>query len=216
MEPLYVAILLYFLALCLAFFDLFIPSGGALIYVSGLTALASVLFGFQAGQNVGTAMLAVVFLSVPAFAFLAVRIWPLTPIGRRVILPAKKREDAKQEADSDEQLIGQIVETDSPLLPAGQIRILGKSRNAVARSGVIEAGQNVEIVGVKDFNLVVVVTTLPVTLSSRSPIVTPAGDASSAERGKEAEAKSSEAETIPEAGNLLDLPAEELGLDDLD
>ncbi|MEM7561153.1 MAG: NfeD family protein, partial [Planctomycetota bacterium] len=157
-----------------------------------------------------------VFLSVPAFAFLAVRIWPLTPIGRRVILPAKEREEAQAEENSDEQLIGQIVETDSPLIPAGQIRILGKSRNAVARSGVIEAGQNVEIVGVKDFNLVVAVTTLPVTLSSRSPIVTPADDAPKAESGKEAEAKSSEAETILEAGNLLDLPAEELGLDDLD
>lgn len=216
MEPLYVAILLYFLALCLAFVDLFIPSGGALIYVSGLTALASVLFGFQAGHNVGTAMLAVVFLSVPAFAFLAVRIWPLTPIGRRVILPAKEREERKEEENSDEQLIGQIVETDSPLLPAGQIRILGKSRNVVARSGVIEAGQNVEIVGVKDFNLVVAATTLPVTLSSRSQIVAPADDSPKADVGKEVKANSSGTETIQEAGNLLDLPAEELGLDDLD
>ena len=216
MEPFYLAILLYFLALCLAFVDLFIPSGGALIYVSGLTALASVLFGFQAGHNVGMVMLAVVFLSVPAFAFLAVRIWPLTPIGQRVILPAKERKEAKEEENFDEQLIGQIVETDSPLLPAGQIRILGKSRNAVARSGVIEAGQNAEIVGVKDFNLVVAATTLPVTLSSRSPIVTPGDDSPKAQSGKETMAKSSEADTISESGNFLDLPAEELGLDDFD
>ncbi|MEM7477598.1 MAG: NfeD family protein [Planctomycetota bacterium] len=202
MDPFYIALILYVAALGLAFVDLFIPSSGMLLLMAGLAAVGCILFGFRSSNAAGMTMLTIILASIPTFAVLAIKIWPMTPIGRRVILPVREQLPKEDVEDEDSGLIGQVLQTDSPLMPGGQIRIEGKSRNAVAKRGFIEAGQNVEIVGIQDFNLVVLATENPPTISRNSPRL-------------HQESEQTDAEGTP-TGNLLDLPAEDLGLDSLD
>ncbi|MEZ6076434.1 MAG: hypothetical protein R3C56_12480 [Pirellulaceae bacterium] len=80
------ALLLYIAAIALAMVDLFVPSGGMLLVLATLAALAAVLFGFRSGNTVGMGMLTLVVATIPVFVFLAIKIWPHTPLGRRIIL----------------------------------------------------------------------------------------------------------------------------------
>ena len=195
MDPFFVALLLYCLALVLALVDLFVPSGGMLLIMSTAAAFGAVLFGFRSGYTMGMTMLTIVVASVPAFAYAAIKIWPNTPLGKRIILslPGHKKRAKPEHETARQSLVGSVHLAEYALMPTGQIRIGHRRYNAVAESGIIEAGQNVEIVGLKERNLVVRVTDASPTLPS------------------EAEAKGE-----PHHQSLLDLPADELGIDSLD
>ncbi len=199
MDPFYLALLLYCVALVVAFVDLFVPSGGMLLIMATAAAFGAILFGFRSGTTMGMAMLTIVVASVPAFAYAAIKIWPNTPLGKRIILslPSVSAEAVSNNASPRNALVGVVIEAESPLMPTGQVRVGHRHYNAVVESGIIEAGQNVEIIGFKERNLVVRVTdAAPTRLTNEN--------------------KQSETESPQRYENLLDLPADELGLDSLD
>lgn len=221
MDPFYLAILLYFVAVVLALVDLLVPSGGLLLILAMAAGLASTLFGFRSSTTMGMAMLTLLIVSVPILIYTALRVWPHTPLGRRIILgapgskkrPASAKKEGEQAEESGErkaassttanaraQELEQLVDTvhilESPLLPSGHIKIGHKHFNAVAESGFVDAQQAVVVVAVKERNLIVRKT-------DRKP--------SKVEPSKELEATEAEG-----GGNLLDLPADQLGLDSID
>lgn len=209
MDPLTVALLLYIAALGLASVDIFVPSGGMLLILASLAAFAAVLFGFRAGSGAGLGMLIVVLGSVPVFLFATIKVWPVTPIGRRVILALPKQELKGNDASKQlEQWLGQVHVVDAPLLPSGQIRIGHRRLGAIAEAGIIETGQRVKIVAIRERNLIVRPTNEPLTVVTRG---------ASRRTDQRASPENSQATpTQPPAENLLDLPAEQLGLDSLD
>jgi membrane-bound ClpP family serine protease len=207
MDPFYLALMLYVLAMVLAVVDLFVPSGGMLIAMAVLAAIGSVLFGFRSGTTLGMTMLTLVVASVPTFAVIAIKIWPHTPIGRRIILGLPKpREDAKSvESDPLQTLVGSVFLAEHALLPTGHLRIGHRRLNAVAESGIVEVGERVKIVAVRERNLIVRVTEEPLS----APIqVVPSADKESSEKLLGDDQKSPQ--------NLLELSAEELGLDSIE
>ena len=201
MDPLYVALLLYFAAIVLAFVDLFVPSGGLLVIVAALGGIAAVLFAFRSGNTAGMGMLTLVIASVPIFAFLAIRIWPHTPLGRRIILKLPESSNLPQVVGDHRlgELVGQVFLIEAAFLPTGQLRVGHQRLNALAESGFIEAGAHVKVIAVRERNLIVRQTAEPVTARETTP-------------GQSAAMEDNE----PAGGNLLDRPAEELGLDSLD
>ena len=206
MDPFYLALILYVLAVVLAVVDLFVPSGGMLILMAVLAATGSVLFGFRSGTTLGMTMLTLVVASVPVFALVAIKIWPLTPIGRRIILGLPKPRDKEQANPPDllQSAIGSVFLAEHALLPTGHLRIGHRRFNAVAESGIVEAGERVKVVAVRERNLIVRVTDEPLSVTiNLSPNPTVKADASASD-----EQKSNQ--------NLLELSAEELGLDSID
>lgn len=202
MDAFYLALLLYFAAVVLAFVDLFIPSGGLLVALAVVAAFASVLFGFRSSTTMGMGMLTLVVASVPAFAFAAIKIWPRTPLGRRIILglPVAKTQETGSEPDPLNALVGQVMIAEYALMPTGQIRVGHRRLNAVVESGgIVEAGERIKVVAIRENNLVVRATSEPLTAS-----VKPAPDG----------AAPNPASAEPQS--LLDRPAQELGLDSLD
>lgn len=190
------AILLLIGAFALVFLDIFVPSGGMLLVLAGGAALGSVLFGFRASSTVGITILTLVVGSIPVLGVLAVQIWPHTPVGKRIVLklPQDNASATPSEASNMSDLIGQVVVSEYPMIPSNQLTIGRRVYNAVAESGYIEAGQTVEVVAIKERNLVVRLTHRPPSEPiSRNPRAT--------EQAQE---------------NLLDLPANQLGLDSLD
>ncbi len=198
MDPFIIAILLYMAALTLAFTDIFVPSGGMLLVLAMAAALGSILFGFQSSQTMGMSMLTLVAASVPTFAILAINIWPRTPIGKRMILhpPQPPTPTQAAKASALDGLVGTVVLAESPLLPAGQIKIGHRRINAVAENGMVDVGQKVKVVAVRERNLIVRISDEPLT---------------------DVAAKQPTGQKLSEPDeNLLDLPADQLGLDSLD
>lgn len=194
MDPLLVAILLFVAAVALAVLDIFVPSGGVLVVLSAIAAVGSVMFGFRSSNTAGMVILTCVLAAIPVILIAALKIWPHTPIGRRIILPTPKKDSGEEKAnDPLHALVGELAVTQSALMPTGHVRLNHRNYNAVAEQGLIEAGQTVEILAVRERNLVVAVTTRK---PNAAPVQVP--------------------EPEPTATGLLDLPAEELGLDSLD
>ena len=156
-SPIFIAIILYCAAIGLALVDLYVPSAGMLVILSFVAAVGSVLFGFRASTTSGMTMLTLVAASVPVLAIIAMRVWPQTPVARRIVLPPPPETPTpvSNESDSLQEWIGCVVESEYPLMPSGQLTIGRKPFNAMAEAGYIDAGQRVEIVAVRQRNLIV-------------------------------------------------------------
>lgn len=214
MDPLFLAWLLYLAAVALAMVDVFVPSGGLLLVLSLLAALAAVLFGFRSGHSMGMIMLTVVIASVPIFVFVAIKVWPYTPLGRLIILkpPVAEPVVANQEDSLLHALVGHVLLAEAPFLPSGQLRVGYRRFNALAESGYIEAGSHVRVMAVRERNLIVRATDEPLTDLVSIAGLAAVWPSSTADVQKRAEEDSDG----PSGGSLLDRPAEELGLDSLE
>ncbi len=198
MDPLLVAILCLLLAGALAAIDLFVPSGGVLAISSLLAGTASVFFAFRSGSTAGLMMLCVILIAIPIFITVALRVWPYTPVGRRIILRTPSAPVPPTAPPSEfEELIGKVGVTQSALMPFGYVRIEGRNYNAVTESGVIDPGSNVQVLSIQQRNLVVAITSLSPSVRLETPL-------------------KSEPTTPPLGESLLDRPAEDLGLDSLE
>lgn len=197
MEPLTFAIGLYLVALLLFAIDIFVPTGGILLFCSAACALLAVYFGFRASATAGLLMLLLVLATIPVLSYVFLKVWPHTPIGRRVLLDPPKRPQAIQ-SEELQTLTGTVVVTRWPLVPTGQIQIGHKRYNAMSSNGkIIEMGARVKVVEVHERMLVVCETTEPLTVQNASSI-TKHSDPS--------------LETV----DPLTISAEQIGLDKLD
>ena len=163
MDPLLLAILLLLAAALLAAIDLFVPSGGVLITLSGLAAAASIFSGFASSFDAGLVISIIVFAAIPALAILAIRVWPHTPIGRRILLAPPSPQPAES-ANSLRSLIGHVVISRWPLLPTGQIAIAHQRFQARSTDGQpIDPGHRIKVVNAPEGFLVVTLTHDPLT-----------------------------------------------------
>jgi len=146
------AILLLILGITLVLMEAFIPSGGILGVFAAIVLVFSLVFAFKEGDGTGFAFLAIVVVCVPAVVILGLKIFPKTPIGRRVILkPAVESATERGKAGvSDEDfshLQDKVGKTSTPLRPSGIIEINDERYSAVAEGELID--KNVEIIVVK-------------------------------------------------------------------
>ncbi len=121
MDPLLLAIFLLIIALGLLVVDLFIPSGGGvLIILTCLAALASVLVAFRISVETGLTFLMIVLGSVPGLLWLFVKVWPNSPIGKRMIGELPERSEVQwaslQQVQDGSSLIGRIGKTASEMI----------------------------------------------------------------------------------------------------
>lgn len=216
MDPFFIALLLYIVALVLAILDIFVPSGGMLVILASAAAVGAVLFGFRSSTTLGMAMLTVVAASIPVVAILTVKLWPHTPIGRRVILQLPTDGVAKHSSKQTalENWVGFVFLADAPLLPAGQIKVGHRHLNAIAEHGIIEVGQAVKVIAVRERNLIVRATREPITVLPEvtrpgQSTDTPPDDISPSDAPRPLDQRMTDI-------SLLDRPAEDFGLESLD
>ena len=158
--PMYPA-LWTFLFLSLAFaaavLELFLPSGGFLAVLSIAFLVTSIVFSFQAGSFFGSLYTLIVCLLVPVFLWAALRIWPDTWIGRRILLtpeddPALIPDEEQQTL---KQLIGKHGMAKSTMLLGGLIEIEGHRYNAVSDAEPIESGEAVVVIRIEGTSIIV-------------------------------------------------------------
>jgi membrane-bound ClpP family serine protease len=132
--------------------EAFIPSGGILGVLAAVVLVFSLVFAFKEGDGTGFAFLGILVVCVPAGVILGLKVFPHTPIGRRVILKpgvesAAERGKAGVSDEDFSHLQGRVGKTTTPLRPSGIIEIDDERYSAVAEGELID--KNVEIIVVK-------------------------------------------------------------------
>jgi membrane protein implicated in regulation of membrane protease activity len=100
----------------------------------------------------------VAFVAVPAVLAAAFRIFPETPLGRRVLPPPPQADDVQPGAERRrrlEALVGRRGRAAGELLPWGTVEVEGIACPAVSEAGPIASGVAVEVMGVDAAALVV-------------------------------------------------------------
>lgn len=137
--------------------EVFIPSGGALTVLAVLSLVASLISAFAAGETVGMVFLGITVVSTPMVIMGAIKIFPHTPFGKRMIVDAPNvpPEQRMAVAHEEKQLLGQIGTVKSMLRPAGTADIAGETRDVVTQGELIDAGKRIQVVEVEGNRIVV-------------------------------------------------------------
>ena len=139
--------------------EVFIPSGGVLGFLSIVSLLAAVVMAFTTGgMATGVAVLAGVCGAVPLVLGAAFRVFPRTPLGRRVLPPPPAAEDVVPDVERRRQLrglVGRMGRAAADMLPWGTVSVDGATHEAVSDGAAIGAGTEIEVVGVQGAALVV-------------------------------------------------------------
>ena len=137
--------------------EVFLPSGGVLTLLSVLSFVAAVVAGFMMGRTEGIIALAIVVFLAPTVLYVTIRIWPHTPVARKIILTGpSSTAKAGDLADLDpEELVGQVGVAKTPLRPAGKMVLEDRKIDCVTEGDLVEAGRRVEIIEVHGARVVV-------------------------------------------------------------
>lgn len=158
MSELGIVIALYGVGVIMLLAEIFIPSHGVLT-VAGLGFLiVGVIRTFSvAGEMAGAIAMLSCLVLLPTFAYLSVKYWPHTPIGRRIAPPNPVLTSADTSVPIEElkTLIGQTGVAVSSLRPVGTCEFRGRRYSCVAELGVVETGATVIGVGIRNGNLAV-------------------------------------------------------------
>jgi len=147
------------LGLALVILEVFVPSGGVLGFFSVLAIVAGVTMAFvEQGPAVGMSVLAATVMAVPIVLAVAFRIFPHTPLGRRVIAAPPGRGDVVPDAGRRaalNELVGRAGRAATDLLPWGAVHVDGVAHEALSESGPIARDSRIEVVAVDAGGLVV-------------------------------------------------------------
>ena len=158
MTPLLWALLLIIATVSIIFLELFVPSGGILGAIAGVCAVAAVAIVFYyEGVTRGLLFLAMSAVVIPLCVAGALKYWPYTPVGRRIlnILPGETAAVGSPDYQHLQDLIGQVGMAKSKMVPSGSVSLSGQTYDAVSQSGVINEGEPVQVVSVDGTRILV-------------------------------------------------------------
>ena len=119
MDAIYWSILFMGLGLFIVLMELFIPSAGILTLLAGACFIASVVAGFFASWTAGFVMLILIVILIPLLLMGMIKIWPKTPIGRRILIEPTSDPDAvvPEWEPGIQDLVGQLGVAQTKMLP---------------------------------------------------------------------------------------------------
>jgi membrane-bound ClpP family serine protease len=139
------AILAYVLGAVLIAAEVLLPTHGLVGIVGVVGILVSVGFCFAINAWIGLGVLAATLAATPFAFVLAMRIFPRTPFGRKLVLPP-----VHDEAPPALVQIGQTGVTVSELRPMGTCEFSGTRVEALSDRGIIAPGQKVQVVNLNN------------------------------------------------------------------
>ena len=148
-------ILLFGLGLALVVAEVFIPSMGVLGMAAGLSLMTSIGMAFYEDPGTGTLLLVITAVTVPIILTFGIKLFPRTPLGRKITARGFSFEDGRAVDRRDEGLAGARGVVEAPLRPAGIARIDGRRVDVVSRGEAIDAGTEVVVVEVSGNRVIV-------------------------------------------------------------
>ncbi len=159
MSEIGVITLLYAVAVLILVAEIFIPSHGVLS-VAGVAFLmaAVVKTFFVGGRDAGLISLLACFFFLPTFAYVSIKVWPKTPLGKLIAPPNRVLTAADSGVPLEElsRLIGLTGRAVTQLRPVGICEFGGRRVSCMAELGVVEAGTVVVASGLSGGTLTVV------------------------------------------------------------
>jgi len=166
--PLWVSFVLLAAGILAIYIEIFVPAAGLIGLAGGGMIVASVVLGYVYHDPMtGTILLFVSLVVVPTAIALGLKIFPRTPVGRRLILgPPSGRAGSESDASGSDAAVGQgdtepqvavgdegIALTD--LRPSGTGKFERRRVSVVTSGEYIERGTEIRIVRVEGNRIVV-------------------------------------------------------------
>ncbi len=157
MSNLFWPIILLLLAIALTILEAFIPSAGILSAAAALAFIGAIVTAFMyGGLKAGALFLITTGVLLPLLIWLLIKLWPKTPIGRKILIqPPREDEILSRQYSVQKQLIGRHGIAITAMLPAGAIRIEGRTIDAISEGMTIEKNTPIEVIAVRGNHLVV-------------------------------------------------------------
>lgn len=138
--------------------ELFFPSHGILGIFAAMFALGAVGTFFMLSAVLGAISALILAVVAPLVVYWAIRLYPDTPVGRRVMLhkpSAEQLQPFSRESISLQSLTGKRGIAATTLRPAGTCEFDGQRVDSVSEAEAIEAGTLVEVVRVVGLKVIV-------------------------------------------------------------
>jgi len=149
----YWAFLLLAIGLFAVVLELFVPSAGSLGIVAGILIVTSVVLGFMESVSYGVIVLTAAVVTIPGLLALMVKVWPYTPLGKRILLKDLKPEDVLpnyiENKEQKERLEGQLGIAQTKMLPSGIVMVDGEKFDAVSEGFAVEKGDAIRVISVR-------------------------------------------------------------------
>ena len=158
MDPFYWSISLIGVGLLVIFLELFVPSAGLLGIVAGTCLLSGVIVGFLHSAQTGIFELLALLLILPIMFAAMIKIWPHTPLGKRILIGPMNEDDVVPQGDYYDEiktLVDQLGVVRSPMLPSGIVMINGKKYDAVSEGMPLDPGDTIKVIAVRGNRIVV-------------------------------------------------------------
>lgn len=152
------ALVLLMLGLGLAICEVFFPSGGILGFLCFASIVGAVVLGFQSGTAVGVTVLLIALIGLPTVIVVALNWLPETPVGRQIILQVPTSQDVlpdDEERRGMKALVGHVGQAKSRMMPAGIVKVDGRTIDAVSEGVAVDEGQWVRVIEVRGNRVVV-------------------------------------------------------------
>jgi len=141
----------------LAVAEIFIPSHGILTFLSIASFVAAVVAAFLIGQTPGVITLFAVLVLAPFLIYVLLRVWPHTPLAKRLILtgPSAVGKAGDLAHLDPKALVGRIGVAKTMLRPSGKMVLDGRPIDCLTQGDLVPAGQKVRILAVEGAKVVV-------------------------------------------------------------
>jgi membrane-bound ClpP family serine protease len=140
--------------------EFLLPTGGILGAIAFAAFVGSVVFAFKSSTLAGICVTSFIVITTPVFILCLIRIWPYTPVGRRMlnIRPGETADLPRKTTSKGtplDDLIGQHGVAKNNLLPSGMILVNGENIDAVSTGMPIDSGTPIIITKVDTGHLYV-------------------------------------------------------------
>lgn len=155
MEGMLWPILLLLVGMLIIVLEIFVPSGGILGVLAAAAIVASVVLGFSVSIQTGLVVLVLVFILTPVTVGYAFRLWPKTPLGKKILGGDLPSMEESLPVSQLPELLGEYGTAHSDLLPNGEVAIEGKRYAALSEGKPIDAGESIRVIAVRMNRLIV-------------------------------------------------------------
>jgi membrane-bound ClpP family serine protease len=150
-----VAVLLLGLGLAFIVAELLFPSLGLLSLLATACIVGALAVAFAQSTTAGIQFLVAVAVLVPITIALGFKLFPKSPMGKRMIAPGLSFAARPTTDERDSALAGKEGLVESALRPTGIARIDGRRVDVVTRGELIEPGARVRVVEVSGNRVIV-------------------------------------------------------------
>ena len=150
-----VAVLLLGLGLAFIVAEVLFPSLGLLSLLATACIVGALAVAFAESTSTGFNFLVAIAVLVPAVLLLGLKLFPRSPMGKRMVAPGLSFDARASTDERDLALIGLVGVVESPLRPTGIARIDNRRVDVVTRGELVEPGTRVRVLEVTGNRIVV-------------------------------------------------------------